>query len=68
MMAVMRKSISAMAIKEDKRKPSASPNWLAMMLAIVLPVAVSEVGIWLVLPISMVTVIVSPSARPMAST
>lgn len=57
-----------MAIKEERRKSSASPNWLAMIDAIELPVEVIESGILLVLPISIVTVIVSPKARPMANT
>ena len=57
-----------MAIKEDRRKSSASPNWLAMIDAMELPVEVIESGMLFVLPISMVTVIVSPNARPMANT
>ena len=56
-----------MAIKDESRKPSASPNWFAIIEAIELPVEVIEVGILLVLPISIVTVIVSPNARPMAN-
>ena len=57
-----------MAINEEKRKSEASPNWLAIMDAIEFPVDVIESGMLLVLPISIVTVIVSPSARPMAKT
>ena len=64
--AVIRNSIRPMAISEDSLKSSASPNWLAIMDAIELPVDVIESGMLLVLPISMVTVIVSPSARPIA--
>ena len=55
-----------MAIKEEKRKSEASPNWLAIMDAIEFPVDVIESGILFVLPISIVTVIVSPKARPIA--
>ena len=57
-----------MAINEEKRKSEASPNWLAIMDAIEFPVDVIESGMLLVLPISIVTVIVSPNARPMAKT
>ena len=57
-----------MAISEERRKSDASPNWLAIIEAIEFPVDVIESGILLVLPISIVTVIVSPKARPMANT
>ena len=53
-------------IRELSFRPSASPNWLAMTLAIVLPVEVKDVGRILVLPISIVTAIVSPNALPKA--
>ena len=56
-----------MAISDDRRNPSASPNWLAMIDAMEFPVAVMELGMLFVLPMSIVTVIVSPSALPMAS-
>ena len=55
-----------MAINDERRKPSASPNWLAIIEAIEFPVEVIESGILLVLPINMVTVMVSPKARPIA--
>ena len=64
--AVMRNSSSPIAMSDESFNPSASPNWLAMILAIVFPVVLSVSGIWFVLPISIVTVIVSPNARPMA--
>ena len=64
----MRNRMSPMAMSDDRRSPSASPNWLAMIDAMELPVEVIESGILFVLPMSMVTVIVSPKARPMAST
>ena len=66
MIAVIRNNNNPMAIRELNFNPSASPNWLAMILAIVLPVSASEVGRLFVLPISMVTAIVSPRARPKA--
>ena len=62
MIAVMRNSNRPIAIRELSFRPSASPNWLAMTLAIVLPVEVKDVGRILVLPISIVTAIVSPNA------
>ena len=68
MKAVMRNKRSPMAINEESFKPSASPNWLAMILAIVFPVVRSVSGIWLVFPINIVTAIVSPKARPIAKT
>ena len=46
--------------------PHQFANWLAMTLAIVLPVEVKDVGRILVLPISIVTAIVSPNALPKA--
>ena len=55
-----------MAINDERRKSSASPNWLAMMDAMEFPVEVIESGMLLVLPISIVTVMVSPKARPIA--
>ena len=55
-----------MAINDERRKPSASPNWLAIIEAIEFPVEVIESGILLVLPINMVTVMVSPKARQIA--
>ena len=55
-------------MSDESRRPSASPNWLAMIDAIEFPVEVMESGILLVLPISIVTVIVSPKARPIANT
>ena len=64
MIAVMRNSNRPIAIRELSFRPSASPNWLAMTLAIVLPVEVKDVGRILVLPISIVTAIVSPNALP----
>ena len=64
--AVMRNNMSPMAISDERRKSSASPNWLAMIEAMELPVEVMESGTLLVLPMSMVTVIVSPRARPIA--
>ena len=57
-----------MAINDERRKSSASPNWLAMMDAMEFPVDVIDSGILLVLPINMVTVMVSPNARPIANT
>ena len=63
----MRKSSNPMAMSAEKRSPSASPNWFAIILAIVLAVAVSDCGIWLVFPMSIVTVIVSPNALPIAN-
>ena len=62
MIAVMRNSNRPIAIREL----SFRPNWLAMTLAIVLPVEVKDVGRILVLPISIVTAIVSPNALPKA--
>ena len=53
-------------MSDESRKPSASPNWFAMMEAMLLPVAVRDPGMLFVFPISIVTVIVSPKARPMA--
>ena len=53
-------------MSDDSRSPSASPNWFAMIDAMELPVDVIDSGILLVLPMSIVTVIVSPNARPMA--
>ena len=53
-------------MSDDSLSPSASPNWLAMIDAMELPVDVMESGILLVFPISIVTVIVSPKARPIA--
>ena len=64
MIAVIRNKSNPMAIKELNFNPSASPNWFAMILAIVLPVSASEVGRLFVLPMSMVTAMVSPRARP----
>ena len=64
----MMNSNKPIAIKELSFKPDASPNWLAITLAMVFPVSPSERGIWIVFPISMVTAIVSPKARPKAST
>ena len=55
-----------MAINDERRKSSASPNWLAMMDAMEFPVDVIDSGMLLVLPINMVTVMVSPKARPIA--
>ena len=55
-----------MAMSDERRRPSASPNWFAMIDAMLLPVAVSEAGMLFVFPMSIVTVIVSPRARPMA--
>ena len=57
-----------MAINDERRKSSASPNWLAMMDAMELPVEVIDSGMLLVFPISIVTVMVSPNARPIANT
>ena len=57
-----------MAINDERRKSSASPNWLAMMDDMELPVEVIESGTLLVFPISIVTVMVSPNARPIANT
>ena len=68
MTAVIRNKISPMAISDESLRSSASPNWLAMMDAIEFPVEVMELGMLLVLPISIVTVIVSPKARPIANT
>jgi hypothetical protein len=65
-MAVIKKRIKAIAIRDERRKPSASPNWLAMIEAIELPVEVIEVGIAFVFPINIVTVMVSPRALPIA--
>ena len=53
-------------MSDESLKSSASPNWLAMIDAIEFPVEVIESGILFVLPISIVTVIVSPKARPIA--
>ena len=47
--------------------PSASPNWLASIEAIVLPGAKRETLKLSALPMIMVTAIVSPMARPKAS-
>ena len=55
-------------MSDESRSPSASPNWLAMIDAIEFPVDVIEFGILLVLPMSIVTVIVSPNALPIANT
>ena len=66
MTAVMPNSNKPMAISELNFNPSASPNWLAMMLAIVFHVSTRDWGRLFVLPISMVTAIVSPKARPRA--
>ena len=66
--AVIKKRTRPIAMSDESRRPSASPNWLAMIDAIELPVEVIESGILLVLPISIVTVIVSPNARPIANT
>ena len=60
------KSNKPMAIKELNFNPEASPNWLAITLAMVLPVSPNEWGIWIVFPINMVTAMVSPKARPKA--
>ena len=57
-----------MAISDERRSPSASPNWLAMIDAMELPVDVIDSGRLLVFPMSIVTVIVSPKARPIANT
>ena len=56
-----------MAMSDERRKSSASPNWLAMIDAMEFPVEVMESGMLFVLPMSIVTVIVSPKARPMAN-
>ena len=64
--AVIKNSSSPIAMSDDSFRPSASPNWLAMILAMVLAVVRRVSGTSLVLPMSMVTVIVSPRARPMA--
>ena len=53
----MRNNTSPMAMSDERRSPSASPNWLAMMEAIELPVEVIDSGMLLVLPMSIVTVI-----------
>ena len=66
MIAVIKNKSSPIAMSELNFRPSASPNWLAMILAIVLPVSASEVGRLFVLPISMVTAMVSPKALPKA--
>ena len=66
MNAVIRNNIRPMAISDESLKSSASPNWLAMIDAIELPVDVIESGMLFVLPINIVTVIVSPNARPIA--
>ena len=66
MVAVIKKSINPIAIREDKRNPSASPNWFAMIEAIEFPVEVIESGIAFVFPINIVTVMVSPNALPIA--
>ena len=65
--AVIRNSISPMAIREDNLRPSASPNWFAIMDAMEFPVDVIESGMLFVFHISIVTVIVSPKALPMAN-
>ena len=67
MIAVIRNNNNPIAISELSFSPSASPNWLAITLAIVFPVEVSEVGRLFVFPMSMVTAIVSPKARPSAN-
>ena len=54
-------------MSDDNLSPSASPNWFAMIDAMELPVDVIDSGILLVFPMSIVTVIVSPKARPMAN-
>ena len=66
MRAVIKNNIRPIAIRDESLKPSASPNWLAIMDAIEFPVEVMESGMLLVFPISIVTVIVSPNARPIA--
>ena len=66
MNAVIRNRIRPMAISDESFKSSASPNWLAMIDAIEFPVEVIESGMLFVLPMSIVTVIVSPKARPIA--
>ena len=44
-MAVIRNSTNPIAMSDDSRNPSASPNWFAIMLAIEFPVSVIEPGI-----------------------
>ena len=51
MTAVIRNNSKPIAMSELSFMPSASPNWLAMILAMVLPVSVKERGSWSVLPI-----------------
>ena len=41
-MAVIRNSTNPIAMSDDSRNPSASPNWFAIMLAIEFPVSVIE--------------------------
>jgi len=62
----MTNSNKPMAINALNFNPSASPNWLAMILAMVLPVSRNPDGILFVLPMSIVTAMVSPNARPNA--
>ena len=64
--AVIRNRISPIAISDESLRSSASPNWFAITDAIEFPVDVIEDGILLVFPISIVTVIVSPKALPIA--
>lgn len=45
MTAVIKNSDNAIAISDERRKSSASPNWLAMTLAIEFAVDVIDVGI-----------------------
>ncbi len=53
--------------EEVNRPGSASANWLAIIAEMVVPWASNEDWILVALPMTKVTAIVSPSARPSAS-
>ena len=64
---VITKSKNPSAKSVEKWKPSASPNSLARTDAMEVPGENSEVGIRFALPITKVTAMVSPKARPKPS-
>ena len=65
---VMKKRISPISISEERRdRRRASVNSLAIVAEIVVPGANSDGWMWWALPMTKVTAIVSPSARPSAS-
>src|SRR5205814_194515 len=65
--SVTRNSSSAISMSDAvNRSLGASANWLAMVLATVSEAASSDIAIRRPFPITIVTAIVSPSARPSA--